>query len=174
LDAWGRGACRLMWLVWDIWDFAANAAQSLFAIGATAIAVVAYASRLHPAVRWPASELAIVLCIAAACFASWNFAERHFDKTQELRDAQRDLVRWKDASRKRAEQRDRYQMLAQRQMTLAQQRALKIIRIQGIVDDYEKDLAAGDAGACASDEPYARSMRKITIHRPATAEAAAP
>jgi len=142
--------------------------------GAFALAVLAFAARYHPSVRWPASDLAVLVFGSGLAVSAWTGSGLHHDRTAELERAQRELARWQAVAEEQAKQRERFAGVAFRQMQLAQERAVKLYDLQGIVDDYEDRLAAGDASACAADGAYTDSMRKIRVHSPGAGEAAGP
>jgi hypothetical protein len=158
----------------DVWGVVSGLAQVLLAGGAVALAFVAYGARFHPAVPAPGRELLVLgfgACLAASAFLGSGI---YHDRAAELQQAQRDLERWQRVAEKQAEQRQRYQDIARRQMQLAQDRAFALQNMQEIVDDYEDALASGGAGACAADDAYGRAMRSIRITGPETADTAGP
>ena len=158
----------------DIWGAVTGFAQVALAGSALALAFAVYGARFHPAVPLPARELLVLgfgACLAVAAFLG---AGIYHDRSSELEQAQRDLERWQRVAEKQAEQRQRYQDVARRQMQLAQDRAFALQDMQEIVDDYEDALASGGAGSCAADDAYSRAMRSIRIIGPETAETAGP
>jgi hypothetical protein len=159
------------WLA-DLAGLAGSVLQYGVAGGALALAVLCWGARFHPSVRGLSYELAVAGFGAALAAASWTASGLHHDRAAELEQAKRDLERWQQVAEEQAAQRERFAAVAFRQMQLAQERAIELYSMQEIVDDYENALASGGAGACAADEPYTRSMRKIRVVRPGTAETA--
>jgi hypothetical protein len=144
---------------------------TLMAYGGFGLSVLAWAIRFHPQVRWPATELAILVFGAACALSAWSFSALHHDRTTDLDQLRKENRRWAEAVAEQARQRAEMEAIALKQQQLAALRLRVAAKLQETVDDYAAAQLSGAAGACPADEPYSRAMRSIPVGRPGTGAA---